>query len=304
MRVHAHSHAHGHADTRALDARRMWIAFAINAAMLVAAVVGGIVFNSVALLGEAGHVLNDAIAIALGLFAARIAVRPASGRRTFGFRRGEIFAALVNGLTLVVIAVLVFAESVGRLSDPPTVAGLGILVIGVVEVIGNGLQVLVLSRGDRSNINLEGVLRHSVADALGALGVVIAGAVVLLTGWQQADPIAGMAIAVLILVGSWRLIREPFDVLMEAAPEGIDPEEVGREMCRVEGVREVHDLHIWTVTSGFPALAAHVQAAPGADVETVRTAVEAMLGERFTISHTTLQVMPERLLEIEDRRGG
>ncbi|MBA2506932.1 MAG: cation transporter [Thermoleophilaceae bacterium] len=279
----------------------LW-AFGINLVMLAAAIAGGIVFNSVALLGEAGHVANDMAAIGLGIFAARIAARPPAGRRTFGYRRVEVVAALVNGLLLVAVAIWIAVESISRLSDPVPVEGAGVLAIGIVELIGNGLGVWVLARGDRSNLNLEGVLRHSAADALGAIGVVIAGAIVLTTGWEQADPILGLAIAVLILVGSWRLIREPFDVLLEAAPEGIDVQEVGREMCRVLGVREVHDLHIWTVTSGFPALAAHVRADPGEDVDSVRERVESMLDERFAIGHTTLQVMPERLLELEDRR--
>lgn len=297
-----HSHAHSHGPDRSADTGRMLWAFAINLVMLAAAIAGGIVFDSVALLGEAGHVANDMAAIGLGIFAAKMAARPAAGRRTFGYRRVEVVAALVNGLLLVVVAIWIGYESIQRLADPVPVEGAGVLAIGIVELIGNGLGVWVLARGDRSNLNLEGVLRHSAADALGALGVVLAGAIVLLTGWDQADPILGLGIAVLILVGSWRLIREPFDVLLEAAPEGMDVQEVGREMCRVPGVREVHDLHIWTVTSGFPALAAHVRADPAEDVDAVRQRVEGMLEERFDIGHTTLQVMAEQLLELEDHR--
>jgi cobalt-zinc-cadmium efflux system protein len=160
---------------------------------------------------------------------------------------------------------------------------------------------VVLVGGDRSNVNLEGVLRHTAADGLGALGVIVAALLVLTTGWDRADPIVSILIGLLILVGSWRLLREPFNVLMESAPEGIDVQEVGSAMCSVPGVREVHDLHVWTVTSGFPALAAHIRSEPSESAEEVRQRIEAVLHERFGLDHTTLQVVPEPLLQIEDR---
>lgn len=178
------------------------------------------------------------------------------------------------------------------------------LAVGALGLAGNVAATLLLLRGDRTNVNLEGVLRHSAADAIGSLGVVVAGVLVLTTGWNEADAIVSMLIGVLILLGSWRLLREPLDVLMEAAPEGVDVQEVGTAMCGVEGVREVHDLHVWTVTSGFPALAAHIRSDPTADAGEVRERVERMLHERFGLDHTTLQVMPEPLLQIEDRRQG
>ncbi|MEA2424772.1 MAG: cobalt-zinc-cadmium efflux system protein, partial [Thermoleophilaceae bacterium] len=169
--------------------------------------------------------------------------------------------------------------------------------------LGNAVATVVLVGGDRTNVNLEGVLRHTAADALGALGVVLAGLIVITTGWDQADAVVSLAIGVLILLGSWRLLREPFNVLMETAPEGIDVQEVGRTMCSVPGVREVHDLHVWTVTSGFPALAAHIRSEPSEDTDEVRVRLEAVLHERFGLDHTTLQVVPEPLLQLEDRRG-
>ena len=294
-----HDHVHGRHSNR----RRLWIALALNIAMLAAAVAGGLVFDSVALLADAGHVLSDAGAVALALLAAGLAARPPRGRRTFGFQRSEILAALVNGLALLAIAVLVLVESGSRLSDPPDVEGAGVIAVGLLGLAGNVAATVVLARGDREDLNLEAVLRHSAADALGSLGVVASGTVVLASGWREADPIAGLLIGALILAGTWRLIREPLDVLMEAAPAGIDVQEVGREMARVPGVREVHDLHLWTVTSGFPALAAHVLTDPGDDVDAVRQRVEEVLAERFGIKHTTLQAMVEPLLELEDRRG-
>lgn len=281
----------------------MSVALAVNVVLLVAGVVGWLAFDSVALLADAGHVLSDVAAIGIGLAAALMAERPARGQRTFGLQRGEILAALVNGLTLVAVAVFVFADSISRLSNPPSVDGAGVLAIGLVGLAGNAAATFALAGGDREDLNLEGVLRHSAADALGSLGVVVSGAIVLTTGWRYADPIAGIAIGVLIVLGSWGLVREALDVLMEAAPEGIDVSEVGQAMAAVPGVREVHDLHVWTVTSGFPALAAHVRTDPREDVDIVRERVEVVLHEQFGIEHTTLQAMVEPLLELEDRRG-
>jgi cobalt-zinc-cadmium efflux system protein len=299
---HHHDHGHGLRAGRAGNRRRMTAALAINLLLLAAGVVGALVFDSVALLADAGHVLSDVGAIALGLLAAAMATRPARGRRTFGLHRGEILAALVNGVLLVAVAVYVFVEAIGRLSDPPSVEGVGVLAVGLFGLAGNAAATAVLLAGDRRDLNLEGVLRHSAADALGSLGVVISAAVVLATGWQYADPIAGLVIGLLVLLGSWTLVRDALDVLMEAAPAGVDVNAVGRAMAAVPGVREVHDLHVWTVTAGFPALAAHVFTDPAEDVDEVRLRVEQVLHDQFGIEHTTLQTMVERLIEIEDRR--
>src|SRR5215212_5820614 len=280
----------------------MAVALGINLTMLAAAAAGAVVFDSVALVADAGHVLSDVGAIVLGIGAGWAAARPARGRRTFGFRRAEIFAALANGILLVAVAAWVFIEAIGRLSDAPDVDGAGVAAVGAFGLIGNGVATLVLARGDREDLNLEGVLRHSAADALGSLGALVAGLVIVAGGPNEADAVAALLIGCLIVLGSWRLIRDPFDVLLESAPRGIDVAEVGDAMCRVNGVREVHDLHIWTVTSGFPALAAHLRTDPHADIDAVRAEVEALLRERFEIAHTTLQTSSAQLLSIEDRR--
>ena len=279
----------------------MWAALAINAALLGATVVGGIVTGSLALLADAGHLVSDLGAIALGLFAAALASRPAGPRRTFGFQRTEVLAALANGVALVAIGVLIVIAAIGRLSDPPDVEGFGVVVLGVVGLAGNLAATWVLARGGREDLNLEGVLRHSFADALGSVGVVVSGTVILATGWLLIDPLASLAIAVLILASSWKLISEPVSVLMESAPAGIDPDAVGREICTLDDVVAVHELHLWTVTSGFNALAAHVVVAAGADRDLVRRTAEVMLNERFAIEHTTLQMEEEagrELLEV------
>jgi cobalt-zinc-cadmium efflux system protein len=284
----------------------MWIALAINGAMLVAGIVGGILTGSLALLADAGHVLSDVGSIVLALIAARLALLPAAGRRTFGYQRSEVLAALVNGLLLVAVSVAIAIAAIGRFADPPAIDGAGVLALGLFGLAGNLAATLVLARGQREDINLEGVLRHSVADALGSLGVVVAGAFVLLGGSAIVDPIVGLLIAVLVLASSWRLIKEPFDVLMEAAPADLDVDGMGAAICAEEGVRSVHDLHVWTVTAGFGALAAHVVVARDCDRDLVRRRLELTLAQRFGIEHTTLQMEEEAdqaLLRVENAPG-
>jgi len=284
----------------------MWWALSINLGLLVAEAIGGILTGSLALLADAGHVLSDAGSIVLALIAARLAALPAAGRRTFGYQRSEVLAALVNGLLLVAVSIAVAIAAFGRFGDPPEIDGWGVLALGLFGLAGNVAATVVLARGQREDINLEGVLRHSVADALGSVGVIIAGAVVLLGGSPVVDPIVGLLIAVLILASSWRLIKEPFDVLMEAAPAGVDVDRVGGAICEEEGVRSVHDLHVWTVTSGFGALAAHVVVAQGADRDLIRRRLELALREDFGIEHTTLQMEEEasqELLHVEGAEG-
>jgi cobalt-zinc-cadmium efflux system protein len=284
----------------------MWIALGINLGMLVAGIAGGIVTGSLALLADAGHVLSDVGSIVLALIAARLALLPAAGRRTFGYQRSEVLAALVNGLLLVGVSVAIAIAAIGRLSDPPPIDGAGVLALGVLGLAGNLAATWVLARGERADINLEGVLRHSIADALGSLGVVVAGAVVLLGGSAIVDPIVGLLIAALVLASSWRLIKEPFDVLMEAAPADLDVDGMGAAICTEQGVRSVHDLHVWTVTAGFGAVAAHVVVAQGCDRDLIRQRIELVLNERFGIEHTTLQMEEEAdqgLLRVENAQA-
>jgi cobalt-zinc-cadmium efflux system protein len=280
----------------------MRVALAINLAMLVAAVVGGLLWNSLALLADAGHMLSDLGSIVLGLVAATLASRATGPRRTFGLQRSEVLAALANGIVLVAVAVLIVAAAVGRLGDEPEIAGAGVLGVGVLGLAGNAAATWVLSTGDRADLNLEAVLRHSLADALGSLAVVVSGAVILITGWTPIDAVVSLGIAVLIGISSVRLITGPLDVLMEAAPAGVDIEELGRAMCKVAGVRAVHELHVWTVTSGFDALAAHVVVDRDADRDRARRELELLLRDSYGIEHTTLQMeehVPGGLLQVD-----
>jgi cobalt-zinc-cadmium efflux system protein len=307
--AHAHQHAEPGGLGRELDERRadsrrrMLAALAINVVLLAATFVGALLTGSLALLADTGHMLSDVAAIVIGLVAGGLAARPGGPRRTFGYQRTEVFAALANGIALAVIAILVSIEAVERLGEPPEIAGLGVLLLGIAGMAGNLAATWVLARGQREDINLEGVLRHSAADALGSLGVVISGAVILTTHWAPIDPLASLAIAGLILASSVRLITQPINVLMEAVPEGMDAERIAREMTEVEHVRAVHDLHIWTVTSGFVTLAAHIVVEVGADRDLVRRVLEVMLRERYGVEHTTLQMEEEARAELLNVEG-
>jgi cobalt-zinc-cadmium efflux system protein len=305
--AHAHAHAHSHLDARRAENRsRMTIALAINVVLLVGTVVGGILTDSLALLADAGHLLSDVGAIAIGLVAARLAARAPTPARTYGLQRSEVLGALANGVLLVVIAVLIVVEALGRFGSPPEVSGGGMLAVGLAGLAGNLAATWVLASGDREDLNLEGVLRHSAADALSSIGVVAAAVLVLAAGWDAADPVASLVIAGLILLGSWRLLKEPIDVLLEAAPTGTNVSAIGEAMAAEPDVLEVHDLHVWTVTSGFPALSAHVVVVAGCDRDRVLRRVERLLHDRFGITHTTLQMMEETpadgLIQVE--RGG
>jgi len=298
-----HGHTHSLDARRGDSRRRIRAALAINLAMVAVEVAGGLITGSLAVLADAGHLLSDVGAMVLALIASRLASLPAAGQRTFGYQRTEVLAALLNGLLLVLIGVGVAVAAIGRLGDPPEIEGAGVLALGAFGLAGNLAATLVLARGRREDLNLEGVLRHSVADALGSLGVVVAGAVVLAGGSDVVDPVVGLLISLLILGSSWRLIREPIEVLLESAPEGVEVDLVGAAICEEQGVLSVHDLHVWTVTSGFGAIAAHVVVTRDCDRDLVRRRLELTLRERFGIEHTTLQMEEEAeggLLRVEN----
>ncbi|MBA3716936.1 MAG: cation transporter [Actinobacteria bacterium] len=253
-------------------------------------VVFGLVAHSLALLADAGHMLTDAAALGLAIFAAAMAARPAQGRWTFGYKRVEVLAAQINGLTLLVIGVWIVYGAVRRLIDPPDVEGGIVLVVALVGVVVNIAATLLLSRASRTSINVRGAFVHVLNDLAAFIGTAVAGALVLATGWNRFDPIASLAVAALIGWSSWGLLRDSTRIFLESAPAEIDPDEVGRAIVSADEVVETHDLHVWTVTSGFPALSAHVLVEPGADCHAIRRGLERMLVERFGLDHTTLQV--------------
>ena len=269
----------------------MAVVLALTASFTVAEVVGGLLTGSLALLADAGHMLSDNLSLGLALFAAWLAGRPATPERSFGYQRAEILAALLNGMTLVAISVWIFVEAYSRLEgEPPEILGGPMLVIAALGLLVNAAGAMILSRSGGSSLNVQGALRHVVADALGSVGVMVAALIIILTGWRYADPLVSAAIGLLILASSWSLLRDSTNILLEATPRGIDAEQVGRSMADAEGVVEVHDLHIWTITSGFPALSAHVLVGQSEDCHARRRDLEALLASEYGISHTTLQV--------------
>jgi cobalt-zinc-cadmium efflux system protein len=266
------------------------MALALTAAYTVVEVVGGIYTGSLALLADAVHMLSDNLALALALAAAWLAPRPATPGRSYGYKRAEVLAALANGVLLVALSIWIFVAAIQRLTDPPEVLGGWMLVIAVVGIAVNLAAGGVLYRSRAASINVEAAFRHVLADLLGSFGVLAAAVVILTTGWVQADPIVSILIGLLVLASAWTILRDSTEILLEATPRGMDATEIGRRLAGAPGVVEVHDLHVWTITSGFPALSAHVLVRPGEDCHGRRRELERLLHDEFGIEHTTLQV--------------
>jgi len=291
---HSDGFGHGHPIAKDADTRLLAIAFALNFGFMLVEVVVGLVANSLALLSDAGHMLTDAAAIGLALFAARLARRPSQGSMTFGYKRAEILSAQFNGLTLVLLGMYVIVEGIGRLSDPLVVEAELMLAAAILGAFVNLGAAFSLSKANRQNLNVEGAFLHNLYDLMSSIAAAIAAGVILIWGFDRADAIASLIIAVPMLRSGVGLLRGSGRVLMEAAPRGIDPGAVGRALAEENGVVEVHDLHIWEVSSGFPALSAHVIVADHDDCHDIRWRLERILYQQFGIDHTTIQVDHER----------
>jgi cobalt-zinc-cadmium efflux system protein len=284
--VVGHVHVHERAESR----RALAIALGLTAVYTVVEVVGGLYTGSLALLADAVHMLSDNLALALALVAAWLATRPATPGRSFGYKRAEVLAALANGVLLVALSIWIFVAAAQRLSDPPDVLGGWMLVIALVGIAVNLAAGAALYRSRAESLNVEAAFRHVLADLLGSFGVLAAAVVILATGWLRADPIASILIGLLVLASAWTILRDSTEILLESTPRGVDAEELGRRLAGAPGVVEVHDLHVWTITSGFPALSAHVLVRPGEDCHGRRRELERLLHDQFGIEHTTLQV--------------
>jgi cobalt-zinc-cadmium efflux system protein len=295
----AHHHGHHHHAVGAETAvRPLAIALALIVGFMAVEVVLGVVAHSLALLSDAAHMLVDAAALGMSVWAARLALRPAGGRMTFGFRRAEILAAQANAITMLVLAFAIVVEALRRLDAPPEVNGP--LVVGT-ALAGAAVNILALqqvARANRGNLNVEGSFRHLLTDLYAFAGTAVAGLVIWLTGFDRADPIASLLVAGFMILTAWPLLRASGSILLEAAPEGLAPEEIGAALLGQAGVTDVHDLHVWEISSGFPALSAHVLVGRGEDCHRIRRDLEGLLAERYGIDHTTLQVehTAERLL--------
>lgn len=274
---------------RAANRTRLRWTLVLVLAYMGAEVVGGLWTGSLALVADAGHMLADAGSLALALFALGMAERRHTPERTFGYHRTEILAALAQGAALVAIAIFVVVEALGRLGDPPEVAGGPMLVIAVGGLAVNGLALSLLHGGRHGSLNLRGAWLHVLADALGSVGAIVAGALIWGLGWTWADPAASLAIAALVVWSSWTLLRDAVGVLMESTPRHLDADEVRTAIAAVDGVEGVHDLHVWTITSGFESLSVHAQVA-GRDRDETLSEVREMVRERFGIAHSTIQI--------------
>ena len=284
---------------RHTETLRLKLALAISSIYFFAELIGGFLTNSLALLSDAGHMLSDIAALALSLFAFRIAKRPATVSSTYGYHRAEILAALFNGLTLWLIVGVIFAAAYNRFLDPPAVESYGMMIVASLGLLVNVVAGAILYGSHHHNLNLRGAFLHVVSDALGSVGAIAAGLIMLFTGWYVADPVISILIGLLILHSSWNLVKESLSVLMQAVPKGIRLEDVQQALEEVEGVSKVHDLHVWAVTSDIFTLSAHAVVENGGDFHQVLNGIEDTLKERFNIEHTTIQLETESREEKE-----
>ena len=285
-----HAHAHGQTQVGGENARRLGLALVLILAFMAGEVVAGILAHSLVLLSDAAHMLTDAAALALSFVVLRLAAQPAGGNRTFGLRRSEILSAQANGAALLVLAFLIVYSAVRHLVSPPHAGGGTILGVALVGIGVNLLATWQLAGANRGSLNVEGSFQHVLTDLFAFVATAAAGGVILATGWVRADSVAALLVAALMLRAAWRLLRDSGRVLLDIAPAGLQVEEIGTAMAAHPGVVEVHDLHVWEVTTEFPTLSAHVLVEPGADCHGIRQELEQLLRERFGLDHTTLQV--------------
>ncbi|BDX32324.1 putative cation transporter [Mycobacterium antarcticum] len=283
-------HGHGHGVSPGADRRWLTIALGLIVGFMVVEVVVGVLAQSLALITDAGHMLTDAASILMALVAIRFAARPARGPYTYGFKRVEILSAQANGITLLLLAVWFLYESIRRLIDPPQVSGPLVLFTALVGIVVNIAATWSISRANRTSLNVEGAFQHILNDLYAFIGTAIAGAVIWLTGFARADAIAAMVVAALMARAGWGLVRESGRIFLEAAPADADPTVIGPRLATIPDVVEIHDLHVWQITSGQSSLSAHVLVAPGIDCHAVRDRIEAALHDDYDLDHTTLQV--------------
>lgn len=266
------------------------VAFALTAALFVAEVAGGLWTGSLALLADAAHMAVDLASLGLGLFAAWVSRRPPDPKRTFGYRRVEVLAALANGVGLWLVVGFLLREALERWRHPAPILVVPMLAVAVAGLAANLVSAAVLQRGARDNINLRAVMLHVLSDALGSVGVIVAGLVIARTGHLEADPAATFFVCIIIVLASWRLVRDSIHILLEGTPEHLDLDAVRAALSGVAGVSEVHDLHLWSLSAGSESMSAHLVVSRGADPQSTRKSAAALLAERFGLSHVTLQV--------------
>jgi len=297
--AHGHSHAHGHGAGRAHERSGkgdLLIALSITVLMMVAEAVGGYLSNSLALLSDAGHMLTDNLALLLSFFAMKFATMPATERKTFGFYRLEILAALVNGIILVLISIYIMYEAYLRMLHPQPVHGSLMLIIAVIGLVANVIGALFLMKHSLTSLNIRGAYLHILGDALSSVGVVVGGVIIIYSGWYLIDPILSILISLVIIYGSWALVKESVSILLESVPSHINIDAVAAEMAKIKGVREAYHIHVWTITSGVYAMSAHVliNDQPVSGSRDIINDITHLLSEKFNILHSTIQLECER----------
>ncbi len=291
--THGHGHGHGSAVTAAGRHRRpLFVAFGLTAAFMIVEIAAGVITGSLALLSDGAHMATDVVGLGMSLAAITLAARPAANQRTYGFYRLEVLAALANGILLFGVAGYVLFEAYRRLSDPPTVASGPLLVVAALGLIVNLISFRLLVSGAKESLNIRGAYLEVLGDLLGSVGVIVAGVIIYLTGWRYADPLIGAGIGLFILPRTWKLTGQALRILMQVAPPGLDVDAVQDRIAALAGVVEVHDLHIWTLTSGIETATGHVRIADGADYHTVLDDVETLLAEDYGVTHATIQCEP------------
>lgn len=289
---HHHGHSHNHSHTG--NKRALFSSFVLIAVFMVVEAVGGLMTNSLALLSDAGHMLSDAASLGLSFFALRLGEKKGNQEKTYGYKRFEIIAAALNGLTLIVVSIYIFYEAVQRFFAPPAVQSKGMLLIAIIGLIINIIVAWILMKGDKEeNLNVKSAFLHVIGDLLGSVGAIAAALLILVFGWNLADPAAGVIVGILVAISGSRVIKESFHVLMEGAPAQMDLQQVKEALCEVPNVMEVHDLHVWTITSGYPVLSCHLTILDDGITDAVLLQSQKVLHDQFDIEHSTIQVEKE-----------
>ncbi|MDL4840442.1 cation diffusion facilitator family transporter [Aquibacillus rhizosphaerae] len=290
---HSHDHNHQHGHHHNANKKALLISFLLIFTFMIVEVIGGFITNSLALLSDAGHMLSDAAALGLSLFAIKFGEKAATSNKTYGYKRFEIIAAFINGITLLGISVYIFWEAYHRFFEPPNVSS-GMLIIAVIGLIINIIVAWILLQGDtHDNLNMRSALLHVFGDLLGSVGAIIAGVLIIMFNWNIADPIASVIVAMLILISGWRVTKDSFHVLMEGIPNNINIDDVEEKLLKIAGVNSVHDLHVWTITSDFPSLTCHLVVKKDIDRDHLLNEASNLLHDTFEIKHTTIQIEGE-----------
>lgn len=292
MTKHLHYNDHG-VESGNQNKKTLKFTFFLIASFMIVEVIGGLMTNSLALLSDAGHMLSDAAALGLSYIAITVGQKSITSKKTFGYRRFEIFAAFLNGLTLIGISVYIFIEAYQRFSSPPTVASTGMLIVATIGLLVNIVAAWILQKGDRDNLNIQSAFLHVIGDILGSVGAITAALLIMFFGWHLADPIASVLVAILIIISGYRVTRDALHILMEGAPEGVDAEEIKKMLLALEEVEAVTDLHIWSITSDFPSLTCQVTVRQDIDEQIILRKIQKLIHDTFHLHHMTIQIQKE-----------